>query len=102
MEAAVQQERKTRMMTVRLLRHYVPIGEHEVVGHQRDSIMGKDAGGREVELRGAQYVKGEGHPAPFPGVGFANKIWANTDIRVPVEEAKALVNRGVAVRSLED
>ena len=37
--------------------------------------------------------------APFPGVGFETKIWAETVLRLPTEEAKRLVGRNLAARA---
>ena len=102
MEAVAQEAPKTRMMAVRLLRHYVPRGTYEIVGHHKAAVIGKDSGGREVELKPEEYVKGECHPPAYPGVGYPNKIWSSTDIRLPADEAKAIIQQGVAVRSVDD
>ncbi len=52
------------MLPVKLLKHYRPAGEYKVI--------------QEVDTH-------------YPGVGFPNKLWAGTIVRLPKEEAKDLV-----------
>lgn len=88
-------------IVVKLLKHYVPMGEYEVVGHDRPEITAKDAAGRQVIKQEAAFIAGEMYPAPYPGVGFENKIWAGTHIRLPRDEAKKLYDARKAERPFE-
>jgi len=38
-------------------------------------------------------------PAPLPGAGFDNKIWADTYVKVPVDDAKRLIANKAAERA---
>lgn len=83
-----------RMWPVKLLKHYVPKGEHEIVGHHTARIMRKDAAGREQVVQEAAFVSGAPMPPPLPGTGFPGKIWAGTVIKLPLDEAKVLLEGG--------
>jgi len=57
------------MLQVRLLKHYRPKGDYEVVGDPVEP--------------------------PYPGVGFKHKLWAGTTVKIPADEARALVEHTV-------
>lgn len=60
------------MFPVKLRRSYVPLGKYEIVA--------------EVE-----HI--------YPGVGFDRKLWPGTLVKLPLDEAKSLVERHVAERA---
>lgn len=63
-------------VVVRLTKHHKPAGWYEVLGHY-------DADNR--------FVRGEPKEPPYPGVNSAHKLWADTVVKLPAEEAKRLV-----------
>jgi len=40
---------------------------------------------------GGYEVVGEPPAAPYPGAGFEHKLWAGTVVKLPIEEARALI-----------
>lgn len=88
-----------KLFPVKLLKNYRPAGTYEVVGYHRPERAAKDAAGRVVILEEAGFIEGEMAPPPFPGVGFDNKIWADTVLKLPIEEAKRLVGKNLAARA---
>lgn len=88
-----------KLFPVRLLKNYRPAGEHEIVGYHRPEIKHKDSAGRMIVMQEAAFIEGEMAPAPFPGVGFETKIWADTVLKLPTDEAKRLVGNNLAVRA---
>lgn len=88
--------------TVKLKRHYRPVDTYEIVGYLRPEIRRKTAGGLDEVSQTEEFIKGEMAPPPFPGVGYANKIWASTFVQLPIEEAKKLVRAGIAEREYAD
>jgi hypothetical protein len=112
------------MRAMKLLKNYAPVGDivmgqngkpirdkrndvtsipnHEIVGWHRPEIKHKDSHGIETIVQTAEFIRGEGAPPPFAGVGFANKIWAGTVIKVPVEEARNMQALKIAERDVED
>ncbi len=77
-----------KMHTVKVLRNIQPIGDYEIVGFHKEAVVRKDTTGRLVEISKAEFVSGEGAPPPYAGVGFKNKIWAGTVIKLNDEETK--------------
>jgi hypothetical protein len=47
----------------------------------------------------AKFIEGEMAPPPYPGVGFLTKVWADTVLKLPMEEAKRLVSKNLASRA---
>ena len=88
-----------KLFPVRLLKNYRPAGEYEIVGYQRPEEKRKDAIGRMVVVQEAAFIEGEMAPAPYPGVGFDTKIWAETVLKLPIDEAKNLVSKNLATRA---
>lgn len=88
-------EAATKPVRMELLRNYVPINLLGVVGWQKPAVMKKNAAGQMVEVEPAEFVPGE-KPAPYPGAGFPNKIWAGTVIEVPEDEAKRMRSLRIA------
>lgn len=79
-----------------LRRHYHPRGEYRIVGYDRPERVAKDAGGREFVVEPATFVEGEMKPPRFHGVGTTGKIWAETVVELPEDEARDLRRRGIA------
>lgn len=91
-----------KMVAMELKRHYRPMGEHEIIGHLRPAKTVKNAAGEEIEVHAAKFIDGEMFPSVYGGVGFADKIWAGTTIRVPEAEAKVMRDKGIAERGFND
>jgi hypothetical protein len=89
----------TKLFPVRLTKNYRPAGDYEVVGYHRPQKTQKDSTGRVIIVQEAAFIDGEIAPPPFPGVGFQTKVWADTVLRLPMDEAKRLVGRNLAVRA---
>lgn len=87
------------MFPIVLNKNYVPRGPVEVIGYVRPEVKRKGAQGGWIVERPEEFVKGEMKPAPYPGVGFKNKIWAGTHIRLPIDEAKDLIGKKIAERA---
>jgi hypothetical protein len=79
-----------------------PFPPENIVGYTRPAKLRKNSAGQMVEVESALFVKGEQMPAKTPGTGFANKIWAGTVIRLPIEEAKAVRKAGIGEYELDD
>lgn len=88
--------------TIRLLRNYRPLGDFEIVGHEKPAKFKKNAAGQEVQIEAAEFINGEQPEPAQPGTGFPTKIWAGTVIRLPVEEAKNIKRLGIAEYELDD
>lgn len=98
-ETAAPAQPSEKMFPVRLLKNYRPAGGHEVVGYHRPEKTQKDTTGKMVIVQEAAFIEGELAPAPQPGVGFETKVWADTVLKLPMEEAKRLVRLNLAVRA---
>jgi hypothetical protein len=88
-----------KMFPVKLLKNYRPAGDYQVVGHHRPEKSVKDAAGRIIVVQEAAFIEGEIAPPPFPGVGFDTKIWADTVLKLPMAEARRLVDKNLAARA---
>lgn len=98
-ETAAPVQPSEKMFPVKLLKNYHPAGKFEIVGYQRPEIKQKDSAGRVSVVQESAFIEGEMAPPPFPGVGFDTKVWAETVIKLPVEEAKRLVGKNLAARA---
>ena len=92
---------KVELFPVKLLKNYVPTGKHEIVGYTKAAVRQKNAAGQWVELEPEKFMTGEAKPPAYPGAGYANKIWAGTHIRLPVDEAKTVIAKRIAERADE-
>ncbi|HNG54574.1 MAG TPA: hypothetical protein PLR85_14400 [Nitrospira sp.] len=90
---------KPKLFPVVLSRNYVPLGEYEIVGYLKEAVRQKDAAGTWRIIEKEEFVEGEMKPAHTPGVGYPNKIWAGTHIRLPLDEAKSIVAKKIAERA---
>jgi len=99
-----------QMFPVVLNKNYVPRGEYEIVGYLKEAVKQKDAAGNWRTIEKEEFIKGEMKPHETPGVGFGEyedvngkktnpKIWAGTQIKLPVDEAKQVVARQIAERA---
>lgn len=98
-ETAATPQPSEKMFPVKLLKNYRPAGVFEVVGYHQPEIKQKDSAGRVVIVQRAEFIEGAIAPPPFPGVGFETKIWAETVIKLPVDEAKTVVAKKIAERA---
>ena len=89
-EAATDTPIAAKMVPMKLLKNYRPKGAYEVVGWHRPELKRKDAAGQPLIVQKAEFVKGEAAPSPYPGVGFPDKIWAGTVVRLTEDEAKTV------------
>lgn len=90
---------ETKLFPVLLSKNYVPIGEYEIVGYLKEAVKRKDAAGNWRIIEPEEFISGVMKPHPSPGVGFPNKIWAGTKIRLPVDEAKSVIAKNIAERA---
>ena len=101
-----------KLFPVLLTKNYQPASEYEIVGYLKEAVKRKDAAGNWRVIEPEEFVKGEMKPHASPGVGFGPmemkdgtmlnaKIWAGTQIKLPVDEAKALVSKKLAERADE-
>jgi hypothetical protein len=110
-EEAKKTEIKTKLFPVVLNKNHCPQGEYEIVGYLKEAVKRKDAAGNWRVIEPEEFIKGEMKPHQSPGVGFGEytdkatgrrfnpKIWAGTQIAVPVDEAKFLVSKKLAERA---
>jgi hypothetical protein len=100
----------TKLFPVLLSKNYVPKGEYEIVGYLKEAVKQKDAAGNMKVIEPEAFIKGEMKPHQSPGVGYGEmmmkdgskvnaKIWAGTQIKVPVDEAKYVVAKKIAERA---
>jgi len=102
MQVPAQAPAAEKQFSVRLLKNYHPCGVFDVVGWHRPKLERKDAAGNMVVVQKAEFIKGEMAPAPYPGVGFPNKIWAGTVIRVPEAEARTMQKGRIGELDFDD
>lgn len=88
-----------KLFPVKLLKNYRPADVYELVGYHRKELTQKDNTGKMVVVQKAEFIEGEMSPPPHPGIGFDTKIWADTVIRLPMNEAKRLVGKNLAERA---
>lgn len=88
-----------KLFPVVLNKNYCPSGKYEIVGWLRPKVEVKDSAGKMITTEPEKFIEGEMRPAPYPGTGFPNKIWAGTTIRLPVDEAKMVVAKKIADRA---
>lgn len=93
------QPQKSKLFPVVLSKNYRPVGEYEIIGYLRPEIKQKDAAGVMRIIQSEAFIEGEMKPHESPGVGFPEKIWAGTHIRLPLDEAKLLVAKKLAERA---
>lgn len=90
---------ETKLFPVVLHKNYVPKGAYEIVGYLKDEVKRKNPAGQWIVVEKEEFIEGVMKPHPSPGVGFPDKIWAGTTIRLPIDEAKHLVSKKIAERA---
>jgi hypothetical protein len=98
-ETAAQVQPSEKMFPVLLTKNYVPSGAYEIVGYLKEAVKRKDAAGSWRVVEPEEFIKGEMKPHTSHGVGFAGKIWAGTQIRLPMDEAKTVIAKKIAERA---
>lgn len=90
---------EAKMFPVVLQKNYVPRGAYEIVGYLKEKIERKNALGRMELIEPEKFIEGEMKPHQTPGVGYPGKIWAGTTLRLPIDEAKAVIAKKIAERA---
>lgn len=98
-ETAAVAQPSTKLFPVLLNKNYQPIGKYEIVGYLKEAVKRKDAAGNWKIVEAEEFIKGEMKPHQSPGVGYDGKVWAGTQIRLPVDEAKTVVAKKIAERA---
>lgn len=98
-ETAAPVQPSEKLFPVKLLKNYHPAGAYEVVGYHQKEIIQKDSAGKAVVVQKAEFIEGQTAPPPYPGVGFDTKVWAETVVKLPLDEAKRLVGKHLAERA---
>ena len=96
----IEQE-PVKLVAMKLERHYVPKGQFEIVGYTKPEVKKKTVTGDWKVVEPEMFMEGEPCPPPFHGVGYPNKIWATTVIRVPEAEAREMMRLGIAARDFD-
>lgn len=91
-----------KMLAMKLERHYRPRGDYEVVGYLKKAVSKKFPDGTMKIVEPEEFIPGEQAPAPFPGVISTGKVWAQTTIKLPEDEAKSIAKLGIASRDFDD
>jgi hypothetical protein len=91
-----------KLVAMKLLRHYRPVGDYEVVGYLKKEVTKKFPDGQIKVVEPEEFIPGEKAPPPFPGVLNENKVWAGTTIKVPEDEGKTMKRHGIAERDFDD
>lgn len=100
MKAEVQTP--TKFIPMKLERNYRPVSDYTIVGHTKPEVRRKTAAGVEVVVEAEEFVPGQAMPGKYPGVGFANKFWAGTVLKLPEDEAKAIRKAGIGSVEIAD
>lgn len=88
-----------KLFPILLTKNYAPTCNYEIVGYLKEAVKRKNAAGTWKIVEPEEFVKGEMKPHSSPGVGFPNKIWAGTTIKLPIDEAKRLIGLKAAERA---
>ena len=92
-----------KMQAMKLERNYRPMSSaFEIVGHFKPAVFKKKPDGELAMVSPEEFIDGEQAPPPRAGVGFANKFWAGTVMKLPIEEAKTMRRLGIATVELAD
>lgn len=99
-----------KTVTVKLLRNYRPSGAFEIVGYHKDPILRKRPDGKMIVIEEGGFMvekdpdtdKIIGAPPALPGTGFADRLNANTVIRVAPAEAKRMKAEKIGEVEIDD
>lgn len=100
--APIEKSAPAKLVSMKLLRNYVPMGQHQIVGYHKEARVMKNAAGQMIEVEKAEFIPGEAKPPAQAGVGYPNKIWAGTVIKLPADEAKRAYDLKIGERAFED
>lgn len=98
-ETTIEQPEKPKLFPVVLSKNYRPKGDYEIIGYLKEAVKQKDAAGVWRVIEKEEFIEGEMKPHQTAGVGYQDKIWAGTHIRLPLDEAKQLVAKKIAERA---
>lgn len=110
-ETAASVQPSEKMFPVLLNKNYVPSGAYEIIGYLKEAVKSKDAAGTWRIIEPEEFVRGVMKPHSSHGVGFGEmkdetgkvvtnaKIWAGTQIKLPVSEAKTVIAKKIADRA---
>lgn len=90
------------MQAIDLKRNYHPRGKYEIVGYWKDEIVKKSPAGVMEVVQPREFIPGEGKPAKVAGVGYKDKLWAGTIVKLPKDEARAVKQSGVGEYEIAD
>lgn len=79
-----------KLIKMTLDRHYKPVGFYEVIGYNKEEVVKKRSDGTTIVTERAEFIPDIVKPYPISGVGFQNKIWAGTVLKVQENEAKQM------------
>ena len=88
-----------KMFPVLLTKNCSLTCNYEIVGYLKEAVKRKNAAGTWKIVEPEEFIKGEMKPHASPGVGFPNKIWAGTTVKLPIGEAKRLIALKAAERA---
>jgi hypothetical protein len=103
-----------KMVRVKLLRNYRPQEAlaadkksrlppvFEIVGHWKPAVVVRNKLGKDEELEPAKFIDGEPAPSSKAGVGYADKLWAGTIVRVTSDEAKYMRANNIGEIEIDD
>ena len=101
---------KPKMVTMTLLRNYMPGSDYEVLGYNKEPVQRKNPAGKMVVIEPGGFIAETDEqtgkimpmPSPTPGTGTPGKLWAGTVLRIGTDEAKAMRKAGIAEAEIED
>ncbi len=99
-----------KLFPVLLKKSYCPISDYEIIGYTKEAVKRKDAAGNWRVIEPEEFIAGVMKPHESHGVGFGEyidengrktnaKIWAETKIRLPIDEAKSVIAKNIAERA---
>lgn len=90
-----------KLIKMTLDHHYAPTGFYEVVGYNQEEVVKKRADGSTIVVTAAAFIPDVVKPHHIGGVGFQNKIWAGTVLKVQETEARLMRKNGIASYELD-
>ena len=104
-----------KMVRVKLLRNYRPRelpdpankGKYlppvfEIVGYWKPAVIVRNKLGKDETITPETFVEGEPAPSSKSGVGYADKLWAGTIVRVTSDEAKYMRANNIGEIEIDD
>lgn len=115
--AKIEAAAAVKMVRVKLLKNYRPMEAldptdpqkkrrlppvFEIVGHLQPAVVVRNVLGKEEVLAPEKFIDDEAAPSPKAGVGFIEKLWAGTIVRVTAEEARYMRANGIGEIEIDD